>query len=86
MRLVTLDELLRVADFVSIHCPLNEQTLGIIGGRELSLMKPEAYLMTRRGPYRRRGRAFPGAAGSPNRGSGPRLLCAGTGEVAPSPG
>lgn len=42
---VTLDELLRRADFVSIHCPLNENTRGLIGERELSLMRPNAYLM-----------------------------------------
>jgi phosphoglycerate dehydrogenase-like enzyme len=44
-RLVSLDELLAQADFVSIHCPLNEQTRGLIGARELGLMKPEAYLL-----------------------------------------
>jgi phosphoglycerate dehydrogenase-like enzyme len=45
VRLVSIDELLREADFVSIHCPLNDQTRGLIGARELSLMKPEAYLV-----------------------------------------
>jgi phosphoglycerate dehydrogenase-like enzyme len=44
-RLVPLDELLRQADFVSIHCPLTPQTRGLIGARELALMKPEAYLL-----------------------------------------
>ncbi len=42
---VTLDELLTQADFVSLHCPLNEQTRNLIGARELSLMKPTAYLI-----------------------------------------
>ncbi|MDR3639369.1 MAG: hydroxyacid dehydrogenase [Isosphaeraceae bacterium] len=42
---VGLDELLARADFVSLHCPLNEQTRGLIGRRELSLMKPSAYLI-----------------------------------------
>lgn len=32
-RLVTLQELLRDADFVSIHCPLTEKTRGLIGAR-----------------------------------------------------
>jgi phosphoglycerate dehydrogenase-like enzyme len=45
VRLIALNELLREADFVSIHCPLNEQTQGLIGARELALMKPEAYLI-----------------------------------------
>lgn len=44
-RLVPLDELLARADFVSIHCPLNEQTRNLIGARELALMRPDAYLI-----------------------------------------
>jgi len=44
-RLVSLDDLLRESDFVSIHCPLTEQTRGLIGARELSLMKSDAYLI-----------------------------------------
>lgn len=43
--LVSLDELLRSADFVSIHCPLNERTRDLIAAREISLMKPTAYLL-----------------------------------------
>ncbi len=42
---VALDELLAEADFVSIHCPLTDQTRGLIGRRELALMKPDAYLI-----------------------------------------
>src|SRR5262249_24312821 len=45
VRLVGLDELLAGADFVSIHCPLSDATRGLIGRRELSLMKPTAYLL-----------------------------------------
>ena len=45
VQLVALDELLRTADFVSIHCPLTAQTRGLIGKRELDLMKPSAYLI-----------------------------------------
>jgi phosphoglycerate dehydrogenase-like enzyme len=45
VRLVGLDELLAEADFVSIHCPLTDQTRGLIGKRELALMKPGAYLI-----------------------------------------
>jgi phosphoglycerate dehydrogenase-like enzyme len=45
VRLVGLEELLEQADFVSIHCPLTEQTRGLIGARELALMKPGAYLL-----------------------------------------
>jgi phosphoglycerate dehydrogenase-like enzyme len=42
---VSLDELLTQSDFVSLHCPLNEKTRNLIGARELSLMKPTAYLL-----------------------------------------
>ena len=45
VRQVTLDELLSTADFVSIHCPLNKLTKGLIGTREISLMKKDAYLL-----------------------------------------
>ena len=41
----SLDELLTQSDFVSLHCPLNEHTRNLLGERELSLMKPTAYLI-----------------------------------------
>jgi len=43
--LVSLDELLRRSDAVSVHVPLNEATKGLIGARELSLLRPDAYLI-----------------------------------------
>jgi phosphoglycerate dehydrogenase-like enzyme len=49
--LVSKEDLLRQADFVSIHLVLSERTRGLIGTRELSLMKPTARLInTSRGP------------------------------------
>jgi phosphoglycerate dehydrogenase-like enzyme len=42
---VALDELLAQADFVSIHCPLNDKTRNLIAARELALMKPTAWLL-----------------------------------------
>ncbi|MFM7057724.1 MAG: NAD(P)-dependent oxidoreductase [Planctomycetota bacterium] len=42
---VSLEELLQQADFVSVHCPLNESTRGLLGARELALMKPTAFLL-----------------------------------------
>ncbi len=42
---VTLDEILRNSDVLSLHCPLNDATRGLIGARELALMKPEAILV-----------------------------------------
>jgi len=48
---VPLDELLRKADYVSIHADLNDQTRHLIGERELKLMGPEHYLINAaRGP------------------------------------
>jgi phosphoglycerate dehydrogenase-like enzyme len=45
VRRVALDELLRSSDFVSIHCPLTSGTRGLIGGREIALMRRDAYLI-----------------------------------------
>jgi glycerate dehydrogenase len=42
---VPLDELLATSDIVSLHCPLNDATRGLIGARELNLMKPDALLI-----------------------------------------
>src|SRR5262245_25332347 len=49
--LVGRDELLGRADVVTIHLVLSDRTRGLIGARELKLMKPGAYLVnTSRGP------------------------------------
>jgi glyoxylate reductase len=46
-----MDELLREADFVSLHCALTPETRHLIGARELALMKPTGILInTTRGP------------------------------------
>ena len=48
---VSRDDLFRRADFLSIHLQLSPRTRGLIGGNELGLMKPSAYLInTSRGP------------------------------------
>jgi phosphoglycerate dehydrogenase-like enzyme len=48
---VSRDDLFRRADFLSIHLQLSERTRGLIGARDLGLMKPSAYLInTSRGP------------------------------------
>lgn len=48
---VPLDTLLAQSDFVSIHCPLNAETRGLIGIEQLSRMRRSAILVnTSRGP------------------------------------
>jgi len=48
---VLLAELLRTSDVVTLHVPLTDTTRGMIGARELQLMKPTAILVnTCRGP------------------------------------
>ena len=45
------DRLLSIVDVLSLHCPLTEATRGLIGRRELALMKPTTMLVnTARGP------------------------------------
>jgi D-3-phosphoglycerate dehydrogenase / 2-oxoglutarate reductase len=44
-RWLSLDELLAESDFVTIHCPLNDETERMIAARELALMRPSAYLI-----------------------------------------
>ena len=45
IKFLPLDDLLMEADFVTLHCGLNPQTKGLIGPRELGLMKETAYLI-----------------------------------------
>ena len=40
-----LNELLAASDVVSIHAPLNDRTNGLIGEKELAMMKPSAFLV-----------------------------------------
>jgi D-3-phosphoglycerate dehydrogenase len=43
--LVSLEELLKTSDVVSIHARLSEETFHLIGAKELALMKPTAILV-----------------------------------------
>lgn len=50
-KVVSKEDIFRQADFVTIHLVLSERSKDTIGAHELSLMKPEAYLInTSRGP------------------------------------
>jgi phosphoglycerate dehydrogenase-like enzyme len=49
--LITRDELFSRSDILTIHVQLGPRTRGLVGARELGLMKPTAYLVnTARGP------------------------------------
>src|SRR5580700_5011167 len=45
VRMVSLDELLAEADFISVHLPKNAETVGLIGDRELRLVKPDVRII-----------------------------------------
>jgi D-3-phosphoglycerate dehydrogenase / 2-oxoglutarate reductase len=45
IELVGLEELLRRSDAVTVHVPLTRDTRGLIGARELALMKPTAFVL-----------------------------------------
>jgi len=44
-RVRALDDLLRRADVLSLHCPLNEETRHLIAERELARLKPSAFVV-----------------------------------------
>ena len=51
IRYVSLDELLEYSDYITLHCPLNEQTKYMINKEAISKMKPSAVIVnTGRGP------------------------------------
>jgi D-3-phosphoglycerate dehydrogenase len=45
VRLVGLEELLRESDFISIHLPKTPETVGLIGAKELQLVKPDVRIV-----------------------------------------
>ena len=45
VRRVVIDDLLRTADFLSLHCPLTEANTGLVDKSFLAKMKPSAFLI-----------------------------------------
>lgn len=45
VELLSLDELLRQSDFVSVHMPKTPETTGMIGAEQFAIMKPTAYVV-----------------------------------------
>jgi len=45
VNLVDLDHLMKHSDFISINCPLTDETRNLIGEHELSLLKKETYII-----------------------------------------
>lgn len=41
----SLEKVLTESDVISIHCSLNQETMGLIGAQQLAMMKPSAYLI-----------------------------------------
>ncbi len=44
-KVVPLDSLMAESDFVTLHCPPFDETDGMIGAKQIGLMKPTAYLV-----------------------------------------
>lgn len=44
-KLASLDEVIETSDFLSLHCPLTEETRGMIGAGELARMRDSAFLI-----------------------------------------
>ena len=66
-----MEAVLRESDFVTLHSPLNLETLGLIGARELDMMRSEAFLINcARGPLIDEAALFDALTGSGIAGAG----------------
>ena len=66
-----MDAVLRESDFVTLHSPLNEETRGLIGARELDMMKSDAFLINcARGPLIDEGALYDALTGGGIAGAG----------------
>ena len=80
-----LDDLLERSDHVTLHCALADTTRGLLGAREIALLRPTAVLInTARGCDRRQRGAGRRAAGGSPVGCGPRRVPGGA-EGRPAP-
>jgi len=71
VRLVDMDTLFRESDFLTVNCPLNAQTRGLVNARLMALMKPGAYLInTARGPIVDEAALYAALAGGKIAGAG----------------
>ena len=46
VKLVDMDTLFTSSDFLSVNCPLNDETEGIVSAARLAQMKPTAFLVS----------------------------------------
>ena len=42
---ISLEDLLKESDYISLHCPLTDQTFHLIGEKQFAMMKPNAVLV-----------------------------------------
>ncbi|MDI6772035.1 MAG: D-glycerate dehydrogenase [bacterium] len=71
LEFASMEEVLRLSDFVSIHVPLGPRTRHLIGAPQLALMKPTAFLInTARGPIVDSGALYDALAGRRIAGAG----------------
>jgi D-3-phosphoglycerate dehydrogenase / 2-oxoglutarate reductase len=45
-KIAHLDDIFRRSDFVSVHCPLTDETRGMVGAAQYALMQPHAFFVT----------------------------------------
>ena len=75
VKLLSLDELLEVSDFITVHLPKTPETVGLIGDEALHKVKPtRAHRQRRARRDRRRGGAGRRAQGGPGRRRRPRRV------------
>ena len=71
VKLVDMDTLFRESDFLTVNCPLNAHTRGLVSARLIALMKPSAYLInTARGPIVDEAALYAALAGGKIAGAG----------------